>query len=107
VRVGSINGINGNDIPDVYALYDGYPNPFNPFTTIRYDLPRETEVKLLVFDILGRQVKTLVSENQNAGYQSVQWNGLDDTGRPVGTGIYLYRIEAEGFVETRKLLFLK
>jgi hypothetical protein len=89
-------------LPKAFALTQNYPNPFNPSTTIKYDLPIESRVSLKVFDILGREVATLVNEDQKAGYKSTVWNGAG-----LASGIYYYRLQAGDFTATRKLLLLK
>jgi hypothetical protein len=104
-KIGPDDGHNG--IPKVFALQQNYPNPFNPITTIRYQLPKTANVKLAVYNMLGQKVKTLVNESQTANYYSIQWNGLNDSGSRVSSGIYLYRIEAGEFIKTNKMLLLK
>jgi len=94
-------------VPEVFALHQNYPNPFNPITTIRYDLPENSFVNINIYDLLGRQVKTLVNQTQNAGFKSVQWNATNDNGKPVSAGVYLYQILAAEFVQTRKMVLLK
>ena len=94
-------------IPDEFALQHNYPNPFNPVTIIEYDIPVNAAVQLLVYDILGRQVKVLVNESIEAGYKSVRWNGRNDQGRNVSAGMYFYSIQAGDFVKTRKMILLK
>ena len=94
-------------LPTEYALHQNYPNPFNPATTIRYDLPQASRVRLTIYDVMGRAVRTLVQGEQGAGYQSVTWGGSDDRGQAVSSGVYLYRIQAEGFSETRKMVLLR
>ena len=79
VRVGSL--VLGNDdepIPTVFALHQNYPNPFNPVTTLRYDLPENGIVTITIYDMLGRQVKTLINQTQDAGFKSVVWNATND-----------------------------
>ena len=95
------------NIPDEFALHHNYPNPFNLITTIRYDLPKETDVHLVVFDILGREVRRLVNEKQEAGFKSVKWNGRNDLGQPVSAGMYFYRIHVGSFSKVQKMLLLK
>jgi hypothetical protein len=95
------------NIPDQFALHNNYPNPFNPVTTIRYDLPLGTDVHLVVFDILGREVRTLVNEKQEAGFKSIRWNGKNDMGQQVSAGMYFYRIQAGSFSKVQKMVLLK
>ena len=95
----SIDALN---IPEEFALHNNYPNPFNPITTIRYDLPQESDVTLTIYDITGRMVKTLVNNPQQAGMKNVVWNATDVT-----SGIYIYRIQAGDFTQTRKMILLK
>ncbi len=94
-------------MPYIFTLEQNYPNPFNPVTTFRYDLPHRAEVTLTIYNILGRQVRTLVQGIVEPGYQSVTWDGTDDRGRPVSSGVYLYWIQAAGFTQARKMLLLK
>ena len=100
-------GIDGHQIPEVFALHQNYPNPFNPTTTIRYDLPEPTQVRIHIVDIIGRKVSTIVNEHQNPGFKSVVWDALDEFGSPVGAGMYFYIIEAGEFQQTRKMILLK
>jgi len=94
-------------IPETFALHQNFPNPFNPITTLGYGLPKGSDVRLAIFDMLGNEVATLVNSHQQAGFKSVPWEGTDSMGRAVSAGVYLYRIEAEEFVETKKMLLLK
>ena len=94
-------------LPEVFALDQNYPNPFNPSTTIRYALPKAVQVKVIIYDILGREVRTLVDDFKQAGYQQIVWDGRSNAGAAVASGIYLYRLEAGAFVKTRKLMVLK
>jgi hypothetical protein len=94
-------------IPSRYKLCRNYPNPFNPTTAIEYAMPRNSEVVIKIFDLLGREVRTLVTGKHNAGNHQITWNGLDNTGSPVASGVYFYQMTAEGFSETRKLLLIK
>ena len=96
-----------NVIPITFALHQNYPNPFNPITTLRYDLTEVNLVTLTVYDMLGRMVVQLVNTAQEAGFKSVQWNATDSMGRPVSAGVYLYKIQAGEFVETKKMILLK
>jgi hypothetical protein len=94
-------------IPTDYTLYSNYPNPFNPNTEIIYGLPIACNVNLIIYNILGQKVKTLVDQPMTAGYHTVTWNGKDASGVPSATGIYLYRIQAGDFVESKKMILLK
>jgi hypothetical protein len=94
-------------IPKEFTLFPNYPNPFNPQTVIQYALPHDCEVQITIYNILGQKVRTLVNENQKAGYQRVEWDSKNDKGIEVASGIYFYRIKAGEFTEARKMLILK
>ena len=96
-----------NMIPDEFALHQNYPNPFNPVTTLRYDLPENSLVNITIYDMLGRQVKTLINQTQEAGYKSIIWDATNDYGNPVSAGIYLYQIQAGEYISTKKMVLLK
>ncbi|MEE9167621.1 MAG: T9SS type A sorting domain-containing protein [Candidatus Neomarinimicrobiota bacterium] len=96
-----------NEIPEHFHLGRNYPNPFNPVTAFRYDLPEGSEVTLTIYDILGRQVRILIQGMEEPGYKSVVWDGTDDFGDPVSAGVYLYRIQAGDFTQTRKMILLR
>ena len=96
-----------NAIPEEFSLSQNYPNPFNPVTHIDYGLPFNGKVKLSVYDLLGRRVITLVDGEQEAGYRTVTWNGSDQRGETVGTGMYFYVIQAGDLRKVRKMLLLK
>ena len=84
-----------------------YPNPFNPVTKLRYTIPKNSLVSIIIYDMLGRQVKTLVNQTQNAGYASVIWDATNDYGKPVSAGIYLYQIQTGEYIQTKKMVLLK
>jgi len=94
-------------VPSTFTLHQNFPNPFNPTTTFSYDLPSEAFVTLSIYDMLGREVAQLVNTNQELGFKSVQWNATDSMGQPVSAGVYLYKIKAGDFVQTRKMVLLK
>ena len=94
-------------IPKKYRLYDAYPNPFNPTTLLRYDLPQKSKVTITIYDILGRAINTIVNEVQDAGYQSIIWDATNDYGYPVSAGVYLYQLQANGVTRTKKMVLLK
>ena len=97
----------GIAIPDEFAVHQNYPNPFNPVTTLRYDLPEQTHVNIIIYDMLGRKIKTLINEQQDPGYKSLIWNATNDYEKPVSAGIYLYQIQAGEYISTRKMVLLK
>ena len=86
---------------------NNYPNPFNPITKFTYSLTEDVRVRITVYDIQGRAVKTLVDSEQSAGYKSIQWNATNDAGAPVSTGLYFYIIQAGNFNQTKKMILLK
>jgi flagellar hook assembly protein FlgD len=94
--------------PTSYSLEQNYPNPFNPSTTIGYELPDDnTQVRLIIYNMTGQITKTLVDLNQNAGVYKVVWNGTNNSGARVSSGVYFYRMTAGKFVQVKKLLLLK
>jgi hypothetical protein len=93
--------------PRDFKMLQNFPNPFNPTTTISYDLPKRTEVNLKIYNVIGQEVRTLVNETQSSGHKSVVWNGKDDSGQILGGGLYIYRLQAEGKVQNAKMVFLK
>lgn len=94
-------------VPDRFALKQNFPNPFNPATTIRYDVPVDTRVNLSVFNVLGQKVRTLVNTLQPANSYEIQWDGRNDYGVNVSSGIYIYRIHTADFVKTRKMMLIR
>jgi len=94
-------------IPNQLILYHNYPNPFNPITSLRYNLQEDAMVNITIYDKMGKLVKTMVNDDQTAGYKSIQWNATNYAGRPVSAGLYLYRIHAGEFVQTKKMVLLK
>ena len=103
----SLNVGNFNNIPTKFKLHQNYPNPFNPTTKISYDLPNESLVTLLIYDLMGRKVRTLINSEQTVGFKNIQWNATDDNGQPVPAGMYIYTIQAGEFRQTRKMVLLK
>ena len=94
-------------VPARYALGQNYPNPFNPTTTIRFELPEDTHTRIAIYDLLGREIVQLANRPIRAGYHQVVWQGRDTFGNAVPSGMYFYRMEANGFSSTRKMVFLK
>jgi hypothetical protein len=108
--------VNGNrQLPDEFMLSRNYPNPFNPSTSVSYALPVDSYVRIEIFDLIGRHVRTLVAETESAGYYTVAWDGCNNEQRQLATGLYFLRMEARGvgvmgsrsFGEIRKMLLLK
>ena len=112
---GGLEIINKTTIPQAFSIYQNHPNPFNHVTTLRYDLPESALVNITIYDMMGRIVNNLVSSKQSAGYKSVQWNGINNSGQSVSAGLYFYTIQAGdpsarsgySFREGRKMVFLK
>jgi hypothetical protein len=93
--------------PRTFALRQNVPNPFNPITVIRYQLPQTADVRIDVFNIAGRLVKTIVDERQEAGYKEVAWDGRNEAGEKVASGVYMYRMEAGDYTSKRTMVLLK
>jgi len=94
-------------VPKEFSISQNYPNPFNPHTVIEYALPKESKVKIVVYNILGQRVRILKDEIEKEGYKRVIWDGRDDTGSEVASGIYFYRIVAGDFVKAKKMMMVK
>jgi hypothetical protein len=95
------------DVPGGYLLSNNYPNPFNPSTSIAFDLPQRSHVTIDIFNLMGQEVARLVDEEYPAGSHTVTWNGMSSDGQSVPTGIYFYRLKAGDFIATKKMLLLK
>jgi hypothetical protein len=101
------------ELPKEFGLRQNYPNPFNPATVIEYALPKASEVKIQIYNILGQKVRNLVDEPQEPGYKMIHWDGKDDSGKEVSSGVYFYRVVAhtdqgsEDFVKCKKMTLLK
>jgi len=94
-------------IPNVYALSQNYPNPFNPTTTIDYSIPKSGQVELVIFNLAGQKVRTLIDANQSAAFYKVVWDGRNDNGESVGSGFYFYRILSGNFSKIEKMMLIK
>ena len=103
----AVLSIDGDLIPEAFALHQNYPNPFNPTTQIRYDLPKDELVTITIYDVTGRMIKSLVNMIQAAGYRSVRWDATNDHGEPVSAGMYIYMIQSGEFRQTKKMILLK
>ncbi len=93
--------------PTEYALHDNYPNPFNPTTTLRFDLPEVSSITLTIYNMLGQRVRTFNMNDTPAGYHSIMWDATNNLGEQVGAGVYLYQLRANQFVKTKKMVLLK
>lgn len=97
----------GENAPGTYTISQNYPNPFNMTTRINYVLPEAGEIEITIFNITGQRVRNLVKKSQTAGTYAITWDGLDNQGNQVGSGIYMYQIQAGHFQATKKIIFLK
>jgi len=104
-----ITGIDDNvaALPKGFELHQNYPNPFNPETQISYTIPRALTVSLKIYNMLGQEVRTLVSEPKTAGTHTVNWNGTNNQGVKVASGLYIYTLRAGEFVQSKKMTFMK
>ena len=107
VTVALSNTTSPDNLPATFGLEQNYPNPFNPTTQIEFSLPVASHVDLIVFNVLGQEVKSVINGEMPAGYHTVTWDGISSTGNSVSSGVYFYRLEAGSFVETRKMMLLK
>jgi hypothetical protein len=97
----------GADLPTTFSLHSPYPNPFNPSTTFSFDLPKRAGVKLVVFDVLGREVRKLVDQEMAAGTHSVSWDGTNDAGKSVASGVYFFKVTSGEFEKSVKGMLVK
>ena len=94
-------------IPNEFALYQNYPNPFNPLTTIMYDLPQGADVEIIIYDVLGRRVRTLVNQHVSAGYHSAVWDGKSESGNLAGSGIYFCQMRGGSYIKLQRMILLR
>ena len=94
-------------LPQGFALEQNFPNPFNPITTLKYDLLEDSFVDITIYDMLGNVVNNLINRNQRRSYKSVQWNATNNFGEPVSAGMYIYTIQAGEFRQVKKMILLK
>jgi hypothetical protein len=107
---GDITGFTLNKVPEIpltYSISQNYPNPFNPLTSISYEIPKESIVRISVYNLRGQKVADLVSEMHPAGYHNVMWNSMDMSGKPVSSGVYIYTIQADEFRAVKKMVLMK
>ena len=108
--ISTITGIEFDHTPDMpgeYALHQNYPNPFNPTTQIEFTLPEQSDVVLEIYDITGRRINTLINDNLSTGTHTVTWDATNQSGQTVSSGVYIYRLQADSFVETKRMVFIK
>jgi hypothetical protein len=94
-------------VPDKFTLAQNFPNPFNPTTAIRYAIPEASHVRLVIYNLLGQKIRTLVDEEQDAAFRRIVWDGQNDVGVRVASGLYIYRLEAGDFVQSKKMVLMK
>jgi flagellar hook assembly protein FlgD len=94
-------------VPDEFSVSQNYPNPFNPSTVIEFSLPKPTQTRVEIYNILGQRVRELANRYFAAGRHQLTWNGRDSRGKSLASGVYLYRIVADGQAESRKMVLLK
>jgi len=94
-------------VPLKTELYANYPNPFNPATNIKFDLKKNAHVSLVVYNMLGQQIKTLVNSPKLSGHHAIHWDGTNDQGAKVTSGIYFYQFKADGYTKTNKMILMK
>jgi hypothetical protein len=97
----------GSQMPGEFALDQNYPNPFNPSTRIRFEIPMAAQTSIVIYDLLGRKVRTLVSDYMHAGKHQIQWQGVDDMNKPVASGMYVYELRSGTMVKSLKMMLLK
>jgi len=93
--------------PYAFTLYQNAPNPFNPGTSIGYELTQPGQVNLRIYDLLGREIAELVDGMKDTGHHEVYWNGRDSSGNPAASGVYLYRFEAGGHAVTKRMMLVR
>ena len=104
-KVLSLDG--DGQLPTKFNLHQNYPNPFNPVTSINYQLAGDAHVTLIIYDIMGQNIRTVVNEDQSSGFRSVVWDGKDNYNNPVSSGVYFYRIHADNYIQTRKMILMR
>ena len=107
IQYGELDSQKSDGLPKVFNLHQNYPNPFNPRTMINYDLPISSEVKITIYDIKGRKVITFFDQNKPPGYWSVYWDGTNQFGKAVPSGMYIYSIEAKEYYSSKKMILIK
>jgi hypothetical protein len=106
---GRITAVEAEEQVQIYqfVLFQNYPNPFNPVTTINYQVPNQTHIEISIYNLSGKKVCSLLEENKSVGHYQVQWEGKDDSGEQVASGIYLCTMKADQYVQTIRMLLLR
>jgi hypothetical protein len=99
--------VNVDLTPQNFELHQNFPNPFNPTTSIQFQVPKQSDVTIVVYDMLGQEVKSLFANQVQAGTYTVQWDGSNNSGLKMSSGSYIYRMTADGFIETKEMILLK
>ena len=112
INISGANGVYGPilaelTLPTDFALSQNYPNPFNPETTIKYQIPNNSQVYLSIYNVIGQEVRVLINQELSAGYHSVVWDGRDNHGNLVTSGVYYFRIKADSYTDLKKMIFMK
>jgi hypothetical protein len=107
IDISGLLALDGIGLPEVFALHNNYPNPFNPVTNITYDIPEVAQVTLDIYNVSGQKVRTLAQGQHEPGRYRIQWNATNDYGNPLSSGMYIYRIHAGDFVSVKKLILMK
>ena len=107
IILGALNIDHSSLLPKDFIIYQNFPNPFNPETTLIYDLPNDEYVTLTIYDILGNEVKLMVNEYQLAGQKTVNWDATSNNGTSVPSGVYFYSFKAGSFSQTKRMIYLK
>ena len=94
-------------VPETYFLHQNFPNPFNPSTKIRWELPKNEFVNITIYNSNGKIVKTLVNSFQSAGYNTINWDATDNRNIPISSGLYIYRLQSDSHVDTKKMILLR
>ena len=99
--------INNLVVPETYFLHQNFPNPFNPITKIRWELPKNEFVNISIYNSNGKLVKTLVNSLQSSGYRTINWDATDNRNKPMTSGLYIYMLQSESYVNTKKMILLR
>jgi len=107
VQLGSLGLDEDASLANIYKIYQNFPNPFNPVTTLSYSLPKAGAVNIVIYDMMGRLVRDLVSEYQSSGYKTIKWDATNNLGESVSAGMYFYMVDIGNLKQVRKMLYIK